>query len=84
MVVLLHQPEPAVERLVANKGRAASPVKAVSRRRRGPKDSLYRACWSATLVPPSLTVGCHRPLSGFHAALRVFRDRRDDPGGAPN
>src|SRR5450755_3036030 len=37
VVGLLHQPDPTVERLVANKGRAASPVKAVSRRRRGPK-----------------------------------------------
>jgi hypothetical protein len=54
---LLHQPDPTVERLVANEGRAASPVKAVSRRRRGPKASLYRACWSAILVPPSLTAG---------------------------
>jgi len=34
------QPDLTVERLVANKGRAASPVKAVSRRRRWPKASL--------------------------------------------
>src|ERR1700675_670115 len=57
VVGLLHQPDPTVERLVANEGGAASPVKAVSRRRRGPEASLYRACWSAILVPPSLTAG---------------------------
>jgi len=50
-----HQPNLAVERLVANKGRAASPVKAASRRRRWPKASLYRACWSAMIGPPSWT-----------------------------
>jgi len=50
-----HQPDSTVERLVANKGRAAGPVKAVSRRRRWPKASLYRASCSAILVPPGLT-----------------------------
>jgi len=37
----------------------ASPVKAVSRRRRWPKASLYRARRPARLGPSSLTADCH-------------------------
>src|SRR5215831_2001903 len=43
-------PEPAVDPMVANEGRAAGPVKAVSRRRRGPQARLDRACRPAILV----------------------------------
>ena len=43
------QPLLAVEFLVANDGWVASPVKAVSRRRRGPQARLYRACDRAIL-----------------------------------
>jgi allantoinase len=43
------QPLLAVEFLVANDGWVASPVKAVSRRRRGPQARLYRACDPAIL-----------------------------------
>jgi hypothetical protein len=42
-------PDPAVEPLVANGGLVASPVKADSRRRRGPEASLYWACRQAIL-----------------------------------
>src|SRR5246127_3096093 len=34
-------PEPAVDPMVANEGRAAGPVKAVSRRRRGPQANSH-------------------------------------------
>src|SRR5271168_3452932 len=44
-----HQPYRTVELLVANDGRTACPVKAVSLRRRGPKASLDRACRPAIL-----------------------------------
>ena len=43
------RPDPAIEPLVANEGLVASPVKADSRRRRGPKARLYRACHEAIL-----------------------------------
>ena len=43
------QPLCAVELLVANQGRLASPVKAVSRRRRGPQARLYRAGQAAII-----------------------------------
>jgi len=43
------QPLLAVEFLVANDGGVASPVKAVSRRRRGPQARLYRTCYPAIL-----------------------------------
>src|SRR5215467_4712978 len=42
--------EPAVDPMVANEGRAAGPVKPVSRRRRGPQARLDRAWRSAILV----------------------------------
>jgi hypothetical protein len=44
-----HQPYPTIELLVANDGRTACPVKAVSHRRWGPKASLDRACRLAIL-----------------------------------
>src|SRR5271156_4338244 len=40
---LLRRPQLSVDLMVANNGWTACPVKAVSRRRRGPKASLYRA-----------------------------------------
>src|SRR5262249_35517920 len=43
------QPLLAVELLVANDGWVPGPVKAVSRRRRGPQASLYRTCHPAIL-----------------------------------
>src|SRR5262249_58960525 len=43
------QPLFAVELLVANDGWVPGPVKAVSRRRRGPQASLYRTCHPAIL-----------------------------------
>jgi len=43
------QPRLAVEFLVANDGWVGSPVKAASRRRRGPQARLYRACHPAIL-----------------------------------
>ena len=43
------QPHLAVDLLVAKNGRAASPVKAASRRRRGPKARVDRACRLAIL-----------------------------------
>jgi hypothetical protein len=63
----------------------ASPVKAASRRRRGPKASLYRASWSAKLVPPALTADGH--FRSLGRLRRPVRDpiHRDDPGKrAPN
>ena len=43
------RPDPAIDPLVANEGLVASRVKADSRRRRGPKGRLYRACHEAIL-----------------------------------
>jgi putative transposase len=43
------RPDPAVDPLVANEGHVARRVKADSRRRRGPKGRLYRACHEAIL-----------------------------------
>jgi hypothetical protein len=43
------RPDPAVDPLVANGGLVESPVKAASRRRRGPKARLYRGFHEAIL-----------------------------------
>ena len=82
--LFVHQPDPAVEGLVANKGRVASPVKAFSRRRRGPKASLYWACWLAILVPPRLTAARHRLSLHFPVGLRRPCHRADPGKRAPN
>jgi GTP-binding protein EngB required for normal cell division len=54
---LLRRPHLSVDLTVANNGWTAGSVKAVSRRRRGPKARLYRACRAARLGPPSSTGG---------------------------
>src|SRR6516162_8510075 len=56
------QPLFPVERLVANEGWVTSPVKAVSRRRRGPKARLYRACHPARLGHRGRRLATARPL----------------------
>src|ERR1700686_3925106 len=56
------QPLFAIERLVANEGWVASPVKAVSRRRRGPQARLYRACPPAILGHRGRRLAAARPL----------------------
>jgi hypothetical protein len=66
------QPLLAIERLVANEGWVASPVKAVSRRRRGPQARLYRALatrpYSATEVDGWSPGGC---FSAFFARIHA-------------
>src|SRR5947209_465290 len=50
------------------------PVKAASRQRRWPQASLYRACWSAILVPPSLAAdrqGAPQEAHGADPGKRV-------------
>src|SRR5215468_6294683 len=56
------QPLFPVERLVANEGWVTSPVKAISRRRRGPKARLYRACHPARLGHRGRRLATARPL----------------------
>src|SRR5215471_3610961 len=56
------QPLFPVERLVANEGWVTSPVKAISRRRRGPKARLYRACYPARLGHRGRRLATARPL----------------------
>jgi hypothetical protein len=59
--------------LVANDGWVAGPVKAVSRRRRGPQASLYRACHPA--IPG------HRGRRLATAQPGVSKPGRSTPGG---
>src|SRR6266705_7104292 len=68
------QPLFAVEPLVANDGWVASPVKAVSRRGRGPQASLYRACHPAILGHRGRRLataqpGVSKPGRSTHAGL---------------
>ena len=59
------RPDPAIDPLVANEGLVASRVKADSRRRRGPKGRLYRACHEAMLGPPGRRRGARRWVADF-------------------
>jgi Family of unknown function (DUF6151) len=74
------QPLLAVERLVANDGWVASPVKAVSRRRRGPQARLYRTCHPAILGHRGRRLNTATPfpspsLRGFAPPVTLLNDR---------
>ena len=59
------RPDPAIDPLVANEGLVASRVKADSRRRRGPKGRLYRACHEAILGHQVEGEGARRWVADF-------------------
>jgi hypothetical protein len=59
------RPDPAIDPLVANEGLVASRVKADSRRRRGPKGRLYRACHEAILGHQVEGGGARRWVADF-------------------
>src|SRR6266700_3972986 len=64
------QPLLAIDRLVANEGWVPDPVKAVSRRRRGPQARLYRVWHPAHTRPPRSTAG-HRDAASSAIFARI-------------
>src|SRR5271167_1610769 len=67
-----HQPYRTIELLVANDGRTACPVKAVSHRRWGPKASLDRACRPAIL-------GHRVPTAGRRTSRTAVAENAENP-----